>query len=77
MERGLSIRRGKSEGRPQTETKTLVAADRVSHTHNCAVGDGRYKVVHPGNYRAASEASIARFAAAACSVFVFAIRACL
>jgi hypothetical protein len=74
MERGLSIHPGKSEGRPQTETKTLVAADRVRRSDNCAVGDGYYKVVYPGNYRATIEVSIARFADTSSRV-VFADRA--
>jgi hypothetical protein len=77
MERGFSIHQGKGEGRSQTEKKTLVAANRVKRSDNCAARDGRYKVVHPGNDRATIEESIATIAVSiASSRFVFADGVC-
>ena len=68
---------GKREGKLQTETKTLVAADRVSQSDNCAAGDGSYKVFHRGNDRATTSSTIAIAISFAASRFAFAGRACL
>ena len=57
MERRFSTHPGKREGRPQTDTKTVVAADRVSRSDNCVAGDGGYKVFHRGNDYATIEGS--------------------